>query len=133
MRGNYKKQLPGPLQRARVQFERWRQVRQRGAPIPERLWRLATELAAQHGVCQTAGVLKLDYYSLKRRLSESTSLSPAETDRPRFVELPQAAPTAAGECLIECENATGARLRMHLKGVALSDLAALGRSLWRAE
>jgi hypothetical protein len=78
-------------------------------------------------------VLKLDYYSLKRRLSESTLHSRAETDRPRFVELPQGAPTAASECLIECENAAGARLRMHLKGVALRDLAALGRSLWSAE
>jgi hypothetical protein len=39
----------------------------------------------------------------------------------------------ANECIIDCENSAGARMRIHLKGIALPDLGALGRSLWSAE
>jgi hypothetical protein len=92
---------------------------------------LATQLAARFGVCQTAAALKLDYYSLKSRLAGSRS---AEAVPPTaFLELPSSPAPAVGECIIDCENSVGVRLRIHLKGVALSDLAALGRSLWSAE
>jgi len=123
--------LPAPLRRAAEGFQRWRRTRRRGTPIPVRLWTLAIELAATYGVCKTASTLKLDYYSLKRRLSESTS---AEAVHPNgFLEIPSSPLAAAGECIIDCENSAGARMRIHLKGVALSDLAALSRSLWSAE
>jgi hypothetical protein len=104
-------------------------MRQRGAAIPESLWTLATRLAASHGVSKTAAALKLDYYSLKRRVSESTSAGDATV----FLELPGSSLAAAGECIIDCENSVGARMRIHLKGVALPDLAALCRSVWSAE
>ena len=123
--------LPVPLRRAEEQFQRWRKARQRGTPIPERLWSLAIELAATYGVCKTASTLKLDYYGLKRRLGESTSAAAA--DQAAFLEIPSAPLATAGECLIECENSAGARMRIHVKGIALSDLAALSRSLWSAE
>jgi len=104
-------------------------MRRRGTAIPEPLWKLATELAGTFGVAKTASTLKLDYYGLKRRLCESTSASnPSD-----FLELPGSSLAAAGECIIDCENSVGARMRIHLKGVALPDLAALGRSLWSAE
>jgi hypothetical protein len=122
-------QLPAPLRRADEQFQRWRKTRQRGTPIPERLWSLAIELAASYGVCKTASTLKLDYYGLKKRLGESTSAGPA--DQTAFLEIPPLA--GASECIIDCENSAGARMRIHLKGIALSDLAALGRSLWSAQ
>lgn len=124
------KQLPLPLRRAAERFQRWRNMRRRGTPIPEPLWALAAQLASQFGVCKTASALKLDYYSLKSRLAESTSAS--DGDPTAFLELPHPA-TAAGECIIDCQNSVGARMRIHLKGVAFSDLAALGRSLWSAE
>ena len=122
------KQLPLPLRRAAERFQRWRKQRRRGTPIPEPLWTLAAQLAARFGVCKTASALKLDYYTLKSRLAESTSAG----DPTAFLELPHPA-AAAGECIIDCQNSVGARMRIHLKGVALSDLAALGRSLWSAE
>jgi len=121
-------QLPLALRRAAERFQRWRNVRRRGSPIPEPLWTLAAQVAARFGVCKTASALKLDYYSLKSRLAESTSAG----DPTAFLELPPPA-SAAGECIIECQNSVGARMRIHLKGVALSDVAALGRSLWSAE
>jgi hypothetical protein len=128
MRSEQSNQLPGPLRRAAERFERWRQVRERGAPIPERLWALAVELAATYGVNKTSSALKVDYYSLKKRLSQGAALA-----GPAFLELPAAALAAPAECIIDCENSAGARMRIHLKGAALPDLAALGRSLWSAE
>jgi len=105
-------------------------MRRRGTPIPEPLWTLAAQLASQFGVCKTASALKLDYYNLKSRLAESASAG--HGDPTAFLELPHSA-TAAGECIIDCQNSVGARMRIHLKGVAFSDLVALGRSLWSAE
>jgi hypothetical protein len=122
-------QLPLQLRRAAERFQQWRSMRRRGTAIPESLWTLATRLAASYGVCKTASTLKLDYYSLKKRLSESTSAGDATT----FLELPSSSLATASECIIDCQNSLGARMRIHLKGVALSELAALGRSLWSAE
>ena len=129
-KGHDKQQLPLPLRRAEERFRRWRSARRRGTPIPESLWTLAVDLSGVYGVCKTACILKLDYYRLKKRLVEGASAGAAE--QIAFLELPPS-PVAAGECIIDCENSAGARMRIHLKGVALSDLAALSRSLWSAE
>lgn len=127
-------QLPGPLRRGAERFDRWRQTHERGTHIPEKLWTLAANLAATYGVSRTAATLKLDYYSLKRRLAESTiSTAPTLGGQPAFLDLAASALAAPGECVIECENSAGAKMRIHLKGVSLPDLTALGRSLWRAE
>jgi hypothetical protein len=125
-------QLPGPLRRGAERFERWRRTHERGTHIPEKLWTLATNLAATYGVSKTACTLKLDYYSLKRRLSESTP-AVAGDGQPAFLELPAPAVAAPAECVIDCENSTGAKMRIRLKGVTISDLAALGRRFWSAE
>jgi len=130
-KGNDSNPLPLPLERAAERFQRWRKARRRGTPIPERLWTVAVEMAAVYGVCKTASTLKLDYYCLKRRLSESTLAEAVPP--PAFLELPAAPLAAASECIIDCENSVGARMRIHLKGMTLPDLAALGRSLWSAQ
>lgn len=128
------KQLPRPLRRGVERFERWRRTHERGTHIPESLWRLAANLAGAYGVSRTVSALRLDYYSLKRRLAESTmAAAPAPGEQPAFLDLSAPALAAPGECVIECENTGGARMRIHLKGVALPDLAALSRSLWSAE
>jgi hypothetical protein len=69
----------------------WRSTLPRTSRIPEELWSRATELAERHGVAKVAAALKLDYTSLKRRLSVTAS-RPAEGERtspqsPAFVEL----------------------------------------------
>lgn len=125
-------QLPGPLRRGAERFERWRRTHERGTHIPEWLWTLAANLAATYGVSKAASTLKLDYYSLKRRLPK-IKMPAAGGGPPAFLDLSMPALTAPGECVIECENVDGARMRIHLKGVALPDLAALSRSLWSAE
>ena len=77
----------------------------------------------------------MGYYSLKKRLA-AKDVGPEEpresASRPAFVELNAAPFVMAGECLIEFENAAGAKMRVHLKGREMPDLAALGRDFWGA-
>jgi hypothetical protein len=100
------------------------------------LWGLAVELATTYGVSQTARTLKVDYYALKRRLQPSASQSgPRESvsQKPAFVEVAASTLVTPGECVIEWENAAGARMRVHLKGLQAPDLVALSGSFWRGE
>lgn len=134
MQVSKRNKVPAPLRQAAERFERWRRTHERGTHIPEMLWTLAANLAANYGVCKTASTLKLDYYSVKKRVAKCTlAATPALDEQPAFLDLSVPALTAPGECVIECENVDGARLRIHLKGVALPDLAALASSFWSAE
>jgi hypothetical protein len=95
-------------------------------------------LAGAYGLCRTARVLRLDYPALKRHVEAA---GPPSVSRPElaFVELaPSERPSFSGipgapECILECENVSGAKLRVQLKGVAVPDLLALSRSFWSAE
>ena len=124
--------VPVEMRKVHGRFERWRKSHVGRQPIPERLWRAATELANEHGVCRTAEVLHLEYGKL-RRLAESAGprrrASTAKAPRTSFVEL--MAPPALGglECLIELEGPRG-KLRIQWKGSTAPDLAGLSRTLW---
>jgi hypothetical protein len=67
------------MRRVQRRFEQWRSAHAGvRLPIPERLWKAATELAREHGVFPTAKVLRLEYGKLKqlmeaRRHPEATS------------------------------------------------------------
>src|SRR5207302_870482 len=84
---------------------------------------------------------RLDYYDLQKRFEASTSPAPVEkSSLPSFVELVPAPCRANGttsapvpECLVELESPGGAKLRIHWKGTAAPDLAALGRLFWRCQ
>ena len=103
----------------------WRQRHRRGARIPEGVWREAAKLASVHGINRIARALRLDYYSLKKH-SAATARSGIRT--PEFVELlPGGLPVPRPECLIEVEEPGGAKLRIHLQGGELPDVAALTR------
>ena len=131
MSGRKHHDIPTPLARGRTRFEAWRRTRAVGARIPQRLWSLAVKLADAHGLNRTASALRLDYYTLKRRV-ESTK-SGARSATPAFVELSPPSLAAAGECLIEFEDHSGATMRIHLRGCELPDVVALGRSFWSGE
>ena len=119
----------------RRRFERWRRMRAVGSRIPEPLWAAAVELAGSFGLHPTAKSLKLDYYSLKKRVEAkaASGSAPSWTARPAaspaFVELPAATRGSVSECVVELEDAQGAKMRIHFKGEA-PDLAALSRSFW---
>ena len=130
--------LPARLEGLRRRFERWRETHRSRSRIPERLWGAAVKMAGRYGLNRTAKTLRLDYYALKKRAEQgatSDSLFAAMpagvaegSDVTRFVEL--ASPAAACECSLEWEDAGGAKMRVHLKGASMPDLAALSRSFW---
>jgi hypothetical protein len=127
MRGRKLVEIPGELLRLERRFFSWREIRVKGERIPPRYWAAAGKLASKHGVCQTAKVLKLDYYSLKKQM-EQQSAEPSPV--PAFIELPSPPVAQPSECVIEFENKSGDRMRVHLKDSTAPDLITLGRSFW---
>ena len=130
MRGRKRREVPTPLLRLKQRFADWRKIRTPGERIPSPLWKSAAKLAAEYGLGQTATVLKLDYYSLKRHVDQQAA---EMTSSATFIELPAAPVANASECTIELEDGAGASMRMHLKNTEIPDVLALARSFWNAE
>jgi transcription elongation GreA/GreB family factor len=130
MGGRKRDEIPPVLARAQARFLDWRGKRTIGTRVPEPLWALAVKLAIAHGVSRTASALRLDYYSLKKRLEAVEGRQPAA--EPAFVELP--ASFAVGKhCTFELGDGAGSTLRIQLVGYDAADVAALSGSLWNAE
>ena len=117
--------VPESLAHGRERFEAWRRSRKVGSRIPDQLWSLAVALAEAHGLRVEAGL-----FTLKNRVAgrngDSNSVTPA------FIELSPLAPSAT-ECVIELEDGLGARMRVHLRGCEVPDLAVLCRSFRRRD
>ena len=123
--------LPAKLAQGLKCFERWRSQHKSRTRLPDQLWSLATELAREFGLNPTASILRLDYYGLKKRLERPglDDPSPAAAN-PSFLELLPVHATPVAECIIECQNAAGAQIRIQLKGPDLPDLTELCASRW---
>ena len=125
--------VPGPLERSQRRFERWRETREGRTRIPESLWKVAVRMAETYGICQTSKALRLSYYALKKRVQKTGEClvpSSPETSEARFVELTAPGQVSSAECVLELEDAAGAKMRVHLKGPETPDLVALSRSFW---
>ena len=131
MGGRKSGEFSGQLLRLEQRFAAWRETRAKGERIPLRFWESAAMLATEYGLCQTAKVLKLDYYSLKKHMEQQNAEPSAAA---AFIELPSPPVAQTSECVIEFENKSGSNMRMHLKGTSAPDLVALhialGRSFW---
>jgi hypothetical protein len=125
--------FPAEIETVRRRFEQWRKGRQFPSPIPESLWAEAVALAGRYGTARIAKILRLGYYSLKKRLERETTASACRSERPpaaTFLELAAGSGPAGGPCLVEWEDASGAKMRVQIQGVAAADLVALSRSFW---
>jgi hypothetical protein len=128
-------EVPAGMQRICRRFERWRSSHRGRLPIPEGLWASAAAVARNHGVFQTAKVLRLEYGKLKRMVEAAPSSVRPAAGRPlgpaTFLEL--APPQAVGlsECLMEWEGPRG-KIRIQWKGTTAPDLASLSRALWES-
>ena len=124
MASGNQREVPAELTRGRDRFAGWRRTRKPKSRIPQRLWELAVKLAAKHGLHRTARTLKLDYYSLKKRVEAAEGHGEGN---PSFIELPQAL-ASVQECVIEFEDGA-VSLRVHLKGYNDMEVATVGRSV----
>ena len=111
-----------------ARFENWRQNRQGKASIPDELWSAAAEVAGKEGVNRTSTRLHLEWNQLKRRMATAGTVSHPPA-RPLFVELVAPCAGSRPECMIEMEGGRG-KLRIHLNGTSVADLASLSRTLW---
>jgi hypothetical protein len=128
--------LPADLESGRREFEQWRRGRKLHTPIPEWLWARAVKLAGKYGVSRTARILRVGYYSLQERVERARACSPAPSPtgcKPAFLELAVSSAAGTGECLVEWEDPTGAKMRIQLKGVQVPDVVALSRSFWEGQ
>ena len=129
-----RRDVPARLEGLRRRFERWRRTRKVRTRIPEPLWASAAKLAGTYGIHRTAKVLRLDYYALKKRIEGASAGTASRLPAgATFVELSPPVWPGSGECTLELEDASGAKLRVHLKGFEAPDLAALSRSFWQVE
>jgi hypothetical protein len=119
------------LEQIQRRFERWRETRVRRSSIPEELWASAVRVAREHGLNRTVRALQLNYYDLKKRVESTTGTARVEEAGTTFVEL--IAPRAAAgvcECILELENAHGAKMRIQLKGGDAPEIARLASVFW---
>ncbi|MGA2617100.1 MAG: hypothetical protein ABSF26_05770 [Thermoguttaceae bacterium] len=131
--------LPTQFKGVQRRFERWRRTRKIPTRIPGVLWALAAKMAGAYGISRTAKMLRVNYSALKQRIEEGAAGAGGHersaagqrfASVPAFLEL---APSPTGgpcECTLELEDAAGAKMRVHLKGIAMPDLAELSRSFW---
>jgi len=132
--------VPMPLSIALRQFEQWRRRQQGRARLPRDLWVQAVRLAREHGISKTARTLGLRYDSLKKRLAAA---GPGQRDPgwtgvpsgpPDFIELlPGGLKPGSPECTIEWADDSGAKVRMHVKGIAVADLVELAGGLRKGQ
>ena len=116
------------LEELEGRFREWRESRRRGDHIPPQLWAAAVDMAREHGVPRVANRLRLSAVFLNKRLA-AAGQPQTDAAEPEFVELltVPAAPAAVGvhECVIELENARGAKMRVELNGAGLAGLTHL--------
>jgi hypothetical protein len=109
-------------------FEYWRQTRKKRCPIPEDLWRAAESVYPEYSLYHISKALRLNYTDLKQRFEKKPStFIPPSIDSTEFIELAVDSPIPRAECMVEMEDAYGAKMRMHFKGGAGLDFLELGR------
>lgn len=126
------KTLPRPsltLSEVKEQFKAWRRTRKSPHPIPSRLLKAARSLSRIYSTRRISEELLIDYEELKKKpplKKKDRKKSPPAT----FIELGYAPPPALSECVVEMEDGSGAKMRMHFRGKTDFDLLELGRAFW---
>jgi hypothetical protein len=124
--------LPAGLEKLRRRFERWRQTREIPSRIPGSLWTSAARMAGTYGISRTAKMLGVNYGALKQRVDGGAAVGGGSEDsnRATFLELAPSTRVGSCQCTLELEDASGAKMRVHLQSDEAPDLAALSRSFW---
>jgi hypothetical protein len=125
--------IPESISELQAQLGQFRSTHPKRTRLPLSLWRLAAELARQHGIYVVAHAVRLDYCSLKKHVNESSAPSrprPKKAAAAKFVELIGAAHERVDEYVVEFESVHGPKLRIHCKTATPPDWAAL-LDAWR--
>lgn len=104
--------------------------------MPAELWRLATELACEHGVYMVSRTLGVSYEQLKKRVPDTllavrNRSGPA--DAPQFVELLTAATrarVAESEWVVELKSIDGTSMTIRSTGQTAPEMSKLVEAFW---
>ncbi len=118
-----------------VRFEKWRETSGGTCRrLPDELWNEAVTAAKQYGVCAVADFLKLDYYSLKAKLTSGIPTKPMPKANFIAVLRPEL-PLSMGADIrnsIDITKKNGNRLHIEFAGSMSPELSKLTERLWRA-
>ena len=119
----------GPsLEEVQQRFERWREGRKRGTPIPAALWEDAVRLCADHSPGKISSTLHLGYKALKKRLQSACPDHFPESVTPSdFIALDLR--SSLPEFIMEMERA-GGKMRIHIKGTSSFSPVELMETFW---
>ena len=73
--------LPVSLENVQRRFTEWRRTHRARSPLASSLWVAAVKMAGKYGLNCTARALRVDYYSLKKRMEQRSTPREEETDR----------------------------------------------------
>jgi hypothetical protein len=119
------------IEQVEEQFRTWRRTRGKRCAIPDRLWQAAESLYPEYSVYHISKALRLNYTDLKQRIvpKQSTELS-ATVTKADFIELDLSDSMSPAECVVEMQDSTGSKMRMHFTGRIGVDLLELGKVFW---
>lgn len=107
----------------------WRGQHQTPARIPEGIWNEAVALARELGVGPVARALKLDFASLKKRVTGAGArVVRSSTTTTTFVELLSGA-EGLGACTLELQSVASGHIRLTMQNPGPGALAALLKGL----
>ena len=120
--------LPVRVSQLRNRIERWR--RQRGKPprMPAPLWEAAVSMARSYGIYLVAQALRLDYGSLKKRLTRLPKHAGDDAGSAGFVEIDAAqwlGRVEPGGVSVELWAVDGTKLIVRLPEMERLDMPAL--------
>jgi len=120
------------LEDVRHLFEQWHEVRKHRTPIPDSLWAKAVSLSADHPIHRISKSLRLNHTDLTRRvcLSRTEALPKPVTSPHAFIELDMKASMTGADYIIEMEDRSGSKMKMHIQGNAGIDPLGLIRAFW---
>ena len=116
------------LAAVKLQFKTWRDTRKQKSRIPDELWAAAVSLTDRYSIHRISKVLHVNHTALRDRVS-ACKVNRVQQTYPCFIELPAPQPPAS-ECLVEMENRSGEKMRMHFSGAIGFDLLALSQNFW---
>jgi hypothetical protein len=118
------------LSEVKEQFKTWRKTRISPRPIPKKLWEAAVDLTARHSISQIAKELVVDYSTLKKRAAVKKKDTAAKMSPADFIEVNLEPPITVSECIVEMQDISGAKMRMHFRGKTDFDLLELAKAFW---
>ena len=116
------------LAAVKLQFKTWRDTRKQKSRIPDELWIAAVSLSNRYSVHHISKTLHVNHTTLRDRVS-ACKTSRSKEAHSCFIELPLPQ-SPVSECLIEMENRSGEKMRMHFSGRVGLDLWALSQNFW---